>query len=104
MNSRRSSRSADLERRAGPPRSAGARRGHGRGQKSFWGVDYYKPVTVPSSLVPWPALGRSAPRGGAVKKPYGFSVVDFGQKAPCGLHLGVGRSPSEPLGVWQLVD
>ena len=63
--------------------SAGARRGHGRGQKSFWGVDYYKPVTVPSSLVPWPALGRSAPRGGAVKRPYGFSLVDFGQKAQC---------------------
>ena len=69
VNSRRSSRSADLERRAGPPPGpAGARRGHGRGQKSFEGLDYYKSVTVPSSLVPWPALGRSAPRGGAVKR------------------------------------
>ena len=30
----------------GAPRrtSAGARRGHGRGQKSFWGLDYYKPA------------------------------------------------------------
>ena len=30
------------------------------------GVSLLKAVTVPSSLVPWPALDRSAPRGSAV--------------------------------------
>ena len=78
MNSRRSSRRADWsaapDLRRGPP-------GPRERSEIVLVVRLLQTGTVPSSLVPWPALGRSAPRGGAVKRPYGFVLVDFGQKA-----------------------
>ena len=51
VNSRRSSRSADLERRAGPPPGPAGATAHGRGQKSFEGLDYIPLFSLCSLLM-----------------------------------------------------